>query len=73
MGSAFFLMADGADQVRAELRRRTRARGTAKRVAFELDISVSQLSRISTGKLAPPEHVAERLGFRRVVRFERVE
>jgi transcriptional regulator with XRE-family HTH domain len=73
MASAFFLMADGADQVRAELRRRTRRRGSAKRVAHELGITASQLSRIALGRLAPPEHVAERLGFRRIVRFERVE
>jgi hypothetical protein len=73
MATAFFLMADGADQVRAELQRRTRRRGSAKRVAYELGISTSHLSRIASGSLAPPEHVASALGFRRVIRFERVE
>lgn len=68
-----FLMAEGADDVRLELHQRTRRRGMAKRVAHELGITTATLSRIANGRLAPSEHVAEALGFRRVVRFERVE
>jgi transcriptional regulator with XRE-family HTH domain len=63
----------GADAVRAELRRRLSTRGSSKRVAHALGVSISTLSKIAGGSLAPSEHVAEGLGFRRVIRFERVE
>jgi transcriptional regulator with XRE-family HTH domain len=57
-------MATRVDQVRAEVLRRTRVRGSAIGVAHGLGISQSTLSRIARGICPPPDHVAEALGFR---------
>jgi transcriptional regulator with XRE-family HTH domain len=57
-------VATRVEQVRAEVRKRTRVRGAAKGVAQDLGISPSTLSRIARGISPPPDHVAEALGFR---------
>lgn len=65
-------MTVGDDAVRAELKRRLARRGAAKQVAADIGVSPSILCRVAKGALPPSEKVAEGLGFRRVVAFERV-
>jgi hypothetical protein len=66
-----YASAEGAAQVRAELRRRLSGRPT-KQVAYELGLSQPVLSLVMNGHREPSERVAEALGFRRIVVFERV-
>lgn len=65
-------MIEGADQVRAELRRRV-MRSATKRVAHEIGVSQPVLSLVMNGRREPSERVAEALGFRRKIVFERVK
>jgi hypothetical protein len=55
-----------------ELATRVRRRGDHGRVAHQLGISQPGLSNILTAGRGIGPRVAERLGFRKVVRFERI-
>jgi predicted transcriptional regulator len=53
-----------------DLAARIEKRGDHQRVAYQLGISQPALSNVLTGGRAIGADLAERLGFRRVVRFE---
>lgn len=56
-----------------EIRRRLPRRGLQQRVAHELGISQASLANILHGRQGITDAVAARLGFRRVVRWARIE
>lgn len=64
---------EGEDQLLAALRARTPARGHAKRFAHELGVSAPFLSRVLHGVARTTPAMAKVLGFRKIVRWERIE
>lgn len=60
------------EEIVVEIASRIRRRGDHQRVAGELGISQPGLSNILTGGRAIGAAVAERLGYRKVIRYERV-
>lgn len=56
-----------------ELAGRIEKRGDHQRVAYQLGISQPALSNVLTGGRGIGADLAERLGYRRVVRFEPIE
>ena len=67
------MIADNNEEVVAALRARTLGRGEAKRFAHELGVTPQMLSQVLNGQKTPPESMAKALGFRRVVRWERID
>lgn len=64
---------DGDEEVRAELNRRIRQRwGASKRLADQIGVTPSILCRMAKGQTPVTDRVAQGVGFRRVVKFERV-
>jgi hypothetical protein len=61
--------------VRRELRRRIAAlgRGGTARIADEIGISDSRISGVARGNYPVTDRIAKGLGFRRVVRWERLK
>lgn len=64
----------GEDVLRAEIRARLDGTDAGKlALARELGITVLRLTRVVRGTGVLPDRAVKRLGYRKVVRFERVE